>query len=335
MKRKIISILVSAAIVSLLWWRIDLQEIVQVLKAVDVAWLVVALAVFVPILLGTAWRLYYLVRRKTADIRFRDALSLTLAAGVMNLVLPSKMGDIAKGVFLKKHGAMGGSAALSLVVLEKANDVLALLLWCVVGLIVLAGTGHGWGWLAVMLLLALAGSWLLVFSRRFAAGCFRAAGRILPAAARRPIDSLGGAWMEMHEYVDAGTRVRLLLASTVLWLVHLLQIWLFMLALQVDNVGFVISLGLTALALFVGLLPFTFMGVGTRDAALVYLYAPYFPAATGAALGVLTLFRYILPALVGIPIFSRYLTAVRQAGDIRAPGSRGKDNSDASSIQRQ
>lgn len=335
MKRKAISILVSLVIVALLWWRIDAREIAQVLKEVDMFWLSVSLAVFIPILLGTAWRLYFLVRRKTADIRFRDALSLTLAAGVMNLVLPSKMGDIAKGVFLKKHGAMGGSAALSLVVLEKANDVLALLLWCVVGLVVYARAGHGWDWLAVILLLALAGACLLVFSSRFAARCLETAGRVLPAGARRPLESLGGAWLEMHEYVDNGIRVRLLAFSAALWLVHLLQIWLFILALQVDNVGFVISLGLTALALFVGLLPFTFMGVGTRDAALVYLYAPYFPAATGAALGVLTLFRYILPAIAGIPVFSRYLTAVRRAGGMRDPASPEQDNPRASPVQRQ
>lgn len=318
MKRKIVSILVSAAIVALLWWRIDVREIARVLQDVDAAWLAIALAVFIPILLGTAWRLYFLVRRRTADIRYRDALSLTLAAGVMNLVLPSKMGDIAKGVFLKKHGEMGGSAAFSLVVLEKANDVLALLLWCVVGLVFHAGPGPGWDWLAAMLAASLAGAYLLVFSRRFAAWCFETAGRVLPATLQAPLESLGGAWMDMHEYVDTATRVRLLLVSTMLWLVHLLQIWLFILALHVDNVGFVPSLGLTALALFFGLLPFTFMGVGTRDAALIFLYAPYFPAATGAALGALTLIRYILPALLGIPVFSRYLTAVRRAGDTRA-----------------
>lgn len=318
MKRKIVSILVSAAIVALLWWRIDVREIARVLQDVDAVWLAIALAVFIPILLGTAWRLYFLVRRRTADIRYRDALSLTLAAGVMNLVLPSKMGDIAKGVFLKKHGEMGGSAAFSLVVLEKANDVLALLLWCVVGLVFHARAGQGWGWLAVMLVVALAGAYLLVFSRRFAAWCFETAARVLPAKLQAPLGSLGGAWTEMPEYIDTATRVCLLLASTVLWLVHLLQIWLFILALHVDTVGFVPSLGLTALALFFGLLPFTFMGVGTRDAALIFLYAPYFSAATGAALGVLTLIRYILPALLGIPVFSRYLTAVRQAGGTQA-----------------
>lgn len=314
MKRKIISLLVSVLILAVLWWRVDVSSIVSVLKDVDAAWLGFACALFVPLLLGTAWRLFFIVRHRTTEIRYRDALSLTLAAGTMNLVLPSKMGDIAKGVFLKDHGQMGGTAAFSLVILEKANDVLALLLWCGVGLVFTAGSGYGWNWLAAMLVGMFAAGCLLVFSRDFAAWCLRTAARMLPSMLRRPVNSLGRSWLEMHAYVDNRTRRRVMLASIALWLVHLLQVWLFMLALHVGSVGFLTSLGLTALAIFFGLLPFTFMGLGTRDAALVYLYAPYFPAATAAALGVLTLIRYILPAVIGVPVFARYLASLKRAG---------------------
>jgi len=314
MRRKIVSLLVSVLIVGMLWWRVDVHSIMSVLADVDAGWLALALAVFVPILLGTAWRLFFIVRHRTTEIRFRDALELTLAAGTMNLVLPSKMGDIAKGVFLKDHGRMGGSAAFSLVILEKANDVLALLLWCGVGLVFNTRSGFGWDWLAAMVAGLFTAGCVLVFSRGFAAWCLKTAARLLPSMLRRPVDSLGRSWLEMHAYVDNRTRLHVMLASIALWLVHLLQVWLFILALQIDNVDFLASLGLTALAIFFGLLPFTFMGVGTRDAALVYLYAPYFSAATGAALGALTLMRYILPAVLGIPVFARYLAALKRAG---------------------
>lgn len=324
MKRKLISVLVSGVIIGLLWWRIDAGEIIAVLSRVDAGWLGIAIAVFFPIVLATAWRLYYVVRLKTRDIRYRDSLSLTLAAAVMNLVLPSKMGDLAKGVFLRKHGNMGGAAAFSIVLLEKANDVLALVLWCGLGLLFYSREGVGWIWLATILMLVFVFGCLMVFSRRWASWCLDAAVRVLPPAVRSPVESLSDAWTDMHQYVDSATKRRILAASTALWLVHLLQIWFFMLALHIDNVGFATSAGLTALAIFFGLLPLTFMGVGTRDAALVYLYAPYFPAATAAALGVLTLVRYILPALFGIPVFSRYLAEIRlnDAKDALRPRSK-------------
>ena len=60
-----------------------------------------------------------------------------------------------------------------------------------------------------------------------------------------------------------------------------------------------------------GLLPLTFAGVGTRDAALVVFYAPYFDAPTAAALGLLCTARYLLPAMGGLPFAGRYLSRVR------------------------
>jgi hypothetical protein len=99
--------------------------------------------------------------------------------------------------------------------------------------------------------------------------------------------------------------------SLFIWLVHLLQIWIFIQALNVQNVGLVTSLGLTPLALLVGLLPLTIAGVGTRDAALIYFYQPHFGAATGAALGLLCTLRCVIWALGGLPTFGRCLSRLK------------------------
>ena len=62
-----------------------------------------------------------------------------------------------------------------------------------------------------------------------------------------------------------------------------------------------------------GLLPLTFAGVGTRDAALVLLYQPYFSTPTAVALGILCTLRYLLPAVAGLPfIWGGFLDAVRR-----------------------
>ena len=65
------------------------------------------------------------------------------------------------------------------------------------------------------------------------------------------------------------------------------------------------------LSLLVGLLPVTFAGIGTRDAAIIVLYQPYFSTEVGAALGLLCTMRYVIPALVGLPYLERYLAGVK------------------------
>lgn len=66
------------------------------------------------------------------------------------------------------------------------------------------------------------------------------------------------------------------------------------------------------LAILAGLLPFTMAGIGTRDAAILFLYAPYLSAGQAAVLGVLATVRYLAPALAGLPFMGDYLHRKRQ-----------------------
>jgi uncharacterized protein (TIRG00374 family) len=91
-----------------------------------------------------------------------------------------------------------------------------------------------------------------------------------------------------------------------LWLLHLFQLWIFILSLG-GAVSFLDNLAITPLAIFIGLLPLSFSGIGTRDLAFIYFYSSYFTAETGAALGVLATLRYLIPAIFGIPFFIKYM----------------------------
>ncbi len=92
------------------------------------------------------------------------------------------------------------------------------------------------------------------------------------------------------------------LVSTVgLWCLHLLQMHAFLQSAGVDT-SLATTLVRAPLALFAGLVPGTFCGVGTRDSALAYLYADTAPAATMAVVGLLTSLRYLVPGAVGIGV---------------------------------
>lgn len=100
--------------------------------------------------------------------------------------------------------------------------------------------------------------------------------------------------------------------SIFIWLLHLLQIWFFILTLNAWA-PFLANLALAPLGILAGLLPLTFAGIGTRDAALIFLYHPFFNATTAAALGLLCTLRYLLPAIFGLPFLGKYLPTIRTA----------------------
>ena len=116
--KKLISIGVSLFLLALLYLKIDLTRLLEVFSSSHRGWMVLSLGMVIPITMLTAWRLQKLTP-KQASLNFAEGNRLILAASVLNMVLPSKMGDIAKAYFIQKRGALTGSLALSLVVFEK------------------------------------------------------------------------------------------------------------------------------------------------------------------------------------------------------------------------
>lgn len=332
--KKIISILISLAILTAIYRKIDFGKIIANFAQCDRGWMAVSLGMVIPLTLATAWRLQQLMPAR-GQLSFGEANRLILAASVLNLVLPAKMGDIAKAWFMRDKSGLSGSLALSLVVFEKACDMLSLLIWCIFGLLWVkledpdamqafappaALARHGFGqetffWLCFLIVAGsfLAGS-LLLGSSRFSARFFALSARYAPKKIGGKLAKLGGSWSEMHDYFWSSKRrlAKVTLTSLFIWFMHLLQIWLFIIALRA-SVPFWANIALAPLAILAGLLPVpTFGGAGTRDGALIVLYAPYFPADKAAALGVLCTGRYLLPALGGLPFVGPYFQAMKR-----------------------
>lgn len=313
MKKRIVSVALSLVVLGAVYWQIDAAELVGAFRNADAAWMAVSLAMVAPLVLLAAWRLQMLMPQKSA-LGFGEASRLILAASTLNIVLPSKMGDVAKAYFMRERGHLGGSLSLSLVVFEKACDLLALLLWCVFGLAFLADEAWAFGAMAVAVAAGVALLVTLLASRAFARWSFALARRVLPERASARLDALAAAWRQVqaHFWNDRAQALKVGSLSVFIWFLHLLQIWLFILALRAWA-PFLASLALTPLALLAGLLPLTFAGVGTRDAALIALFQPYFDAPTAAALGLLCTLRYLLLALGGLPFLNRYSVSLADA----------------------
>ena len=310
-----ISIGVSLLILSALYWKIDIINIKDVLTQVDIPTLIAAFLILIPIMLLSAFRFSMLLSGQNKP-SLGVATKLILAGSTMNVVLPSKMGDMLKSVFMRYALGMRSSLAVSVVVFEKACDFLGLLAWCLLGLVVYAGDDA----LFILLALAIAGGLgfgiLMLSSLSFADWILRLVSKVAPASLADKFENLRKSWVEVHGFFWRSKRAVINIVGVTLsiWFLHLLQIWLLTAALHAP-VPLMSSLGLSSLALLAGLAPLTLAGVGTRDAATIYLFAPFLAAPAGAALGLMMTLRYVLPGLAGLPFLSEYLDVLRkQAG---------------------
>jgi uncharacterized protein (TIRG00374 family) len=305
--RRLISLGVSFLIVAVLWYSLDAHAILVAMRHARIPWVLAGLAMVIPLTAVTAWRFSLLSR---SGLQMRTSVRLSLAASTLNLVLPSKMGDLAKAWVLHRRHGWEGERATVLVVFEKLADMASLLALGVLALVfeakgtAMVGAAIVLALLLGALLLALSPAPLTAFLLRLLAD------RVHPKAGTT-LHAIADQWVATTQWFwgDARRARITIVTSLGLWAGHLFQIWLF--AHSLGNVPVIGSMAAGTLAILVGLLPFTIAGIGSRDAALVFLFAPWLSAPQGAALGMLATMRYLLPAIAGLPFVHDFWQARR------------------------
>lgn len=300
MFKQILGLAISLSILVVIYGNLDFRQLIIILQNCNWIWIGLSLSMAVPIILLNALRLQQLIPTK-AKLGWTEATRLILIANTLNMVLPSKMGDIAKAYFIKKQGYLGSSSSLYLVVIEKIFDMLSLVLWCSLGLILYPHKNR----ILVALYMIVAFitiTGIFLFYRK-AVNLLLLLSKNLNSSKTKVLLKF---WQELQIYVDGSRNglFKVSVTSLIISFLNFLQIWLLILAVR-EWIPFVVNLALTPLAVLAGLFPLTFAGIGSRDAAFIVLYQPFFNAPKAAALGLLCTSRYLIPALIGLPIVGK------------------------------
>jgi glycosyltransferase 2 family protein len=302
----LVSLMVSGSLLVVLYRNLDLRLVAEALLRADRTWLVISVGMILPITYLRALRFYW-VAPPGALPGTGEAFRLTLVASALNVLVPAKAGDLVKGYFVATRSATPAGVALAIVVYERLCDLFGLIAWCLVGWLVSQPRDAGIPDTFWLVLGTIGVVCLILISSERAADIVRAARRALPHTKLRKLHDLTDGWPALLRMLR-GRRRAIVSFSLALWLTHLIQIWLFTLALSA-SVPFTVAASLSAVALMAGQVPFTFAGLGARDVVLVVLLASYMTPESAAAMGVLIATRNFLPPLMGLPIVRPYLSS--------------------------
>src|SRR4029078_4892534 len=128
------------------------------------------------------------------------------------------------------------------------------------------------------------------------------------------VQMLANGWPALFQALGT-RRPAVILLSLLLWLVHVIQIWMFTVTLSI-RIPFTGCVSLTAVALMIGQLPLAFAGLGARDVALVVLMRGYVRPESAAALGLLIATRNLLPPLAALSIVPPYVARLASGGGL-------------------
>ena len=303
--KRYIPILVTVVIFVVIFSQIDLDAFLTYFSQIHLGYLGLAFLFLGIVVVLSALRWRWILHNQM-DISVVQSIRIFIAAMSLNSIMPFKMGDMSKALFLKQEGITSLARGGNSVVLEKLLDISALFVVFLFGIVSLEYYDMMTVGLCVFGSVFLIATVLFLSADNHNNPIFSLGLKLLsrwPKLLRLVEDTqLFVKDFKKHKKQVAGV----LFLSLFLWFLHLFQIFLFFKAMRLD-ISIQLIFGLVPIAIFLGLMPLTLGGMGTRDAALIFLFAPYAPAAQMAGVGLLVSTRYWIPSLVGVPFLLRYL----------------------------
>jgi len=296
-----VQIAVSGGILLLLLLQIDVSETVDLIRSSTVAYIVLALAIFLGTTALMAWRWKILLAAKGIDEPIGWLTQLYFIGYAAGQILPTAVGgDAVRIVEHARRRPDAKAEAAAAVVLERVIGAAATLLLVAVGLALAGGRYDGLGvfiWIELACVAVLVVLVVLLFSRGTRGVLER---RIFPLARRvrleRMLDRVHGA---LHGYRDhRGALLAAFVVTTVLQLLRIVAIWACGKAVGVDE-SVLVYVILGPLLFLVMLVPFTINGFGVREAFFV-AFLGRFGVSNDAAFATGFLF-YLVTLLCALP----------------------------------
>ena len=276
-----------------------------VLRTIDLRffWLAFALVPLLFLCNGVRW--YFVLRAAGFFVPLFQVIKVVLGSTSFS-VIPGRIGDFARSYPLRRYIPV--PEAIGTIILEKIMDVFVLLGYAAVGFFTL-------GYVRVA---------LLIF-------CFFVAVPVLltlVATFQKQTISSHKLVQKIYDALGILKRVQshklflllALLSSVFNWSLAILQFYWLMTAVHAAT-PFIAAMAFVPLSIFVGLIPITLAGAGTRDAAFVFFLQRY--ASSGQSLSASVLYGlqgYWIPALVCLPLLYFFFKRPKEENGETLPG---------------
>ncbi len=258
-------------------------NIETILAAINIKYFLLAIIIsFISFPLGAS-RWFFLLKMTGYKIKFQQTLSLVLASSAISII-PGRLGDFAKIYPIRQQIPMQTSTHT--IILEKIIDIFSLLTFSLFGFILVKKYFLSLTILILILIIILA-IWIVYKKTNKSFKVFDNFWQIIKNIKENKIDFFYS-----------------VLSSFVNWLVSMSILFILFIAFD-QYINFGIIMSYLPLAIFLGLLPISLAGIGTREAALIFFLSTYNIPANIILLAGLSysLIAYVIFSLVGLPFF--------------------------------
>ena len=300
--RLALSIALSVLILFLIYDKIDFASMQKVFSEIRVIPLIIFLLLFIP-QLWLATKRWNIMTKEIGKVKLGLFTSFKQVVGSYsaNLIIPGKMGEVVRIPWMKIYKLE--TPVLMLVFLEKIFDVLAVFFILFVASITYLFFSAEHQTLLQIVVITLSCGFLFLFlfyfnRKRISLYIDR---RFADYLSKKKEDFIYFKIKNAFKYVDYRITWYFLM-SILLWIVQVCEFYCIFMMFNIFPHVLDVYVGIS-LALLAGALPISIAGLGPRDAVIIKFFSTYAHIEILAGVGIISLFRIIVIALIGLPFF--------------------------------
>jgi hypothetical protein len=277
----IFTLAITIIILFILFSKIDLKNIRDIFQVSNKSLIILSAAILFisPLIAALRWKI--VLNLLGLKVNFSDAAKIYLANYPISKVTPANSGDALRAFYFRDK--LPASKQLGGVLSERLFDIAVLAILSLIGAIITRLETIAY--LNIAILAGIAAFFVFAPKLKF---------------------NLGSKWNErinnffyFFKILLKNPKPLLLIAviTVIIWLNILIHIKLSFLAFNAD-VPFISILTIQPVAIFVGLLPITFSGIGAREPAMIFLYSKLVAIPTALTVGLV--YSFVAQILISI-----------------------------------
>ncbi len=297
-KLEVILPIIGISIFAFLLFKVGIRDTLKSMMEIRFVHLIAVLFSISLFVLSQTFKWHIILKKQRIDITFMESLKIQLISLFYGFITPAKIGSLIKIAYLNKKTKNIGRS-ISSVVIDRAFDMIAVLLFATIGGLVLAShISRIVEWMLPLLVLSVAAFLFLISKSKGEQIVMLIYKKVLPSHFHRK------AKKGFDEFYKSIPKKRFLIIPFVLALINWMVIYLpnFIIAksvgIEIDYFLFVLILSVSTI---IGQIPITVSGLGTREASLVGMFALFgIESYKIMSMSILSLILVgVIPALVG------------------------------------
>jgi|APSaa5957512622_1039677.scaffolds.fasta_scaffold36991_1 glycosyltransferase 2 family protein len=294
LKNKLFLRAIGIAIFAYILSKIEINEVTNILAKINFNYFLIGLLFFIPAILTKVYRWNRILKFQKIRIKTKNLLSPYIGTFGLGIITPFKVGELARIAFLRNKKISLGTSAFS-VVMDRILDVILFLLVGMISMLLLFSYFKDYllSILVVLLILTILAMLLIgekkgIFS--LIMGLF-----VSKKIIEKTNMTMNELWREFKK-MDFFFFIEVFAITAISWLFANLEIYLFAAALGI-NLTLLQIIILVSISSIANLLPITISGIGTRDAAFVFIFAIFgLTSEQAIALSLLVLIAWMIKA---------------------------------------